>query len=49
VGICDIAKANNIKDPNVIEAGATLQIPAATGKKDDTSCLTGASAASKEE
>ncbi|KAJ4993636.1 LysM domain-containing protein [Stagonosporopsis vannaccii] len=39
VGICDIAKANNIQDPNVIQAGATLQIPAPTGTKDDTSCL----------
>ncbi|KAF3008545.1 hypothetical protein E8E13_006712 [Curvularia kusanoi] len=39
VGICDIAKANNIKDPNVIQAGATLKIPAATGKKDNTSCV----------
>ncbi|KAJ8114904.1 hypothetical protein OPT61_g3327 [Boeremia exigua] len=37
VGICDIAKANNIADPNVILAGATLMIPAPTGTKDDTS------------
>ncbi|KAF2628245.1 carbohydrate-binding module family 50 protein [Macroventuria anomochaeta] len=39
VGICDLAKTNNIKDLNVIEAGATLKIPAKTGKKDDTSCM----------
>lgn len=39
VGICDIAKANGIADPNVIVTGAKLKIPAVTGKKDNTSCL----------
>jgi LysM repeat protein len=39
VGICDLAKANNIKDPNVILAGAVLKIPVLKGVKDDRSCL----------
>ncbi|KAF1360803.1 LysM-domain-containing protein [Lizonia empirigonia] len=39
VGICDIAKTNNIADPNLIYVGETLVIPKATGTKDDTSCM----------
>ena len=39
VGICDIAKVNNISDPNLIIEGQTLSIPVAAGEKDDVSCL----------
>jgi hypothetical protein len=46
VGICDLAKANGIADPDVILAGMMLTIPAAgAAKKDDTSCLKAAAAA----
>ncbi|KAJ4359207.1 hypothetical protein N0V95_002373 [Ascochyta clinopodiicola] len=49
VGICDLAKANGIKDPDVIDAGATLKIPPPAAKKDDASCLKSAGAKSKAE
>ncbi|KAF9690995.1 hypothetical protein EKO04_011061 [Ascochyta lentis] len=49
VGVCDLAKANGIQDPDVIEAGASLKIPAPAARKDDTSCLKGMNAASKAE
>jgi LysM repeat protein len=39
VGICDIAKANAIQDPNLILAGEMLTIPVLVGEKDDRSCL----------
>ncbi len=39
MGICDLAKANNIKDPNVILAGEVLKIPVLKEAKDDRSCL----------
>lgn len=39
VGICDVAEANAIEDPDLIIAGQTLVIPAETGEKDDKSCL----------
>lgn len=39
VGICDIAKASKLADPNIITPGQTLTIPAPTAKPDDTSCL----------
>jgi nucleoid-associated protein YgaU len=39
VGICDIVKANGIKDPNLILAGDMLTIPVLQGAKDDNSCL----------
>ncbi|KAJ4389322.1 hypothetical protein N0V93_006788 [Gnomoniopsis smithogilvyi] len=39
VGICDIAKASGIANPNVITPGQTLTIPAPTANPDNTSCL----------
>lgn len=41
VGICDIAKASNLADPNIVNVGDTLTIPApkAGVAPDDTSCL----------
>lgn len=39
VGICDIAKASGIANPNLITPGQTLTIPAPTATPDDTSCL----------
>lgn len=39
VGICDIAKASGLADPNIINLGDTLTIPPPTAKPDDTSCL----------
>lgn len=38
-GICDIAKASNLADPNLIEVGQTLTIPPPTATPDNTSCL----------
>jgi LysM repeat protein len=39
VGICDIAKASGIADPNLIDVGQTLTIPPPTATPDNTSCL----------
>lgn len=39
VGICDIAKASGIANPNVLTPGQTLTIPPPMAKPDDTSCL----------
>lgn len=39
VGICDIAKASNLADPNVINPGQTLTIPPPTATPDNASCL----------
>lgn len=38
-GICDIAKASNLADPNLVEVGQTLTIPPPTATPDNTSCL----------
>src|SRR5262249_53390941 len=38
-GICDIAKANKLADPNLISVGQTLIIPPLTATPDNTSCL----------
>lgn len=38
-GICDIAKASGLADPNLVEVGQTLTIPPPTATPDDTSCL----------
>ncbi|KAF2226012.1 hypothetical protein BDZ85DRAFT_279671 [Elsinoe ampelina] len=38
-GICDIAKANNITNPNLIILGQTLIIPAQVCNPDNTTCL----------
>ncbi|POS78825.1 intracellular hyphae protein 1 [Diaporthe helianthi] len=43
-GICDIAKASGIADPNLIFEGQTLTIPPPTATPDDTSCLAPAAA-----
>lgn len=48
VGICDIAKASNLADPNVINVGQTLTIPPPTANPDNTSCLPAAPAAATE-
>jgi hypothetical protein len=40
VGACDIAAANNIKNPSDIVEGMVLKIPTmAEGKQDNTSCV----------
>lgn len=39
VGICDIAKASGIANPNVLTPGQTLTIPPPTANPDNTSCL----------
>lgn len=39
VGICDIAKASGIANPNVLTPGQVLTIPAPTANPDNTSCL----------
>jgi hypothetical protein len=40
VGACDIAAANNIKNPNDIVEGMLLKIPTvAEGKQDNNSCI----------
>lgn len=39
VGICDIAKASNLANPNVITPGQELTIPPPTSTPDDRSCL----------
>lgn len=41
VGICDIAKASNLADPNIVNVGDPLTIPAPVAgvAPDDTSCL----------
>lgn len=44
VGICDIAKASGVTDPNLIALGQVLTIPAATATPDNTSCLPPAAA-----
>ncbi|KAJ0162292.1 Intracellular hyphae protein 1 [Colletotrichum tanaceti] len=38
-GICDIARLNNLADPNVINAGQELIIPVDLSNPDNTSCL----------
>jgi LysM repeat protein len=38
-GICDIAKASNLADPNLLSVGQTLTIPPPTATPDNTSCL----------
>lgn len=38
-GICDIAKASGLADPNLVEVGQTLTIPPPTATPDNTSCL----------
>lgn len=40
VGACDIAKANDIEDPNIVEVGKVLKIPTVdAGKQDNESCV----------
>lgn len=39
VGICDIAAASGLADPDIIEIGQTLTIPPPTNTPDNTSCL----------
>ncbi|KAI3391921.1 hypothetical protein diail_6623 [Diaporthe ilicicola] len=38
-GICDIAKASGLANPNLVELGQTLTIPPPTATPDNTSCL----------
>lgn len=38
-GICDIAKASNLANPNLLTPGQTLVIPPPTATPDNTSCL----------
>lgn len=44
VGICDIAKASGIANPNVLTPGQVLTIPPPTATPDETSCLPPAAA-----
>lgn len=39
VGICDIAAASNLEDPNVVNIGQELTIPPPTDTPDNESCL----------
>ncbi|KJX99533.1 hypothetical protein TI39_contig354g00140 [Zymoseptoria brevis] len=39
VGVCDIAKANNLADPNRIDAGTSYTIPINCQTYDRNSCL----------
>jgi LysM repeat protein len=49
LGACDIAAANNIKDPNTIVVGTLLKVPAATERKDHESCTSQPSPQQREE
>ncbi|EOA90223.1 carbohydrate-binding module family 50 protein [Exserohilum turcica Et28A] len=39
VGVCDLARANEIADPNKILAGSTLVVLGLAGDKDNSTCL----------